>query len=219
MSYLTSFHKSIDGADRLIAMYGELRQSRDLGVRGRLDANNVDLLWLPRAAVVASLAALDAYVHDVVEDRIPAVLKGGGVPQAMCDRLGELFRISDGTGFRKQLPLILDADVPGALSRRLTSTLSFESFQSSKKIKSAYELIAVRDIFGEVARRWRGPGTAKEDIASRLDAFFQRRNKIAHEGDIEANGTPRAMQPQYAKDCRDFVANLAVRLDAIVYGP
>ena len=48
MTAIAHFQGSIETADQLLAMYAELRRSRDLGRRGRLDPANEDLLSLPK---------------------------------------------------------------------------------------------------------------------------------------------------------------------------
>lgn len=53
MSAFATFQQNIQAADKLVAMYRELRLNRKLSARGQLDAENQDLLWLPRSAAVA----------------------------------------------------------------------------------------------------------------------------------------------------------------------
>jgi len=50
-----------------------------------------------------------------------------------------------------------------------------------------------------------------------LAGYVKRRNQIAHEGDREANGAVRHMQPQYAMKVAAFVENLVFRLNRVVY--
>ena len=69
------FQRSLSGALSLYEMYVELRAVRGIGKRGKLDYENEDLLWLPRSSVVISMSALDTYVHAVLSDRIPHVLR------------------------------------------------------------------------------------------------------------------------------------------------
>ena len=60
------FRDNIRAADHYLAMLAELRGFKDLPARGRLNGSSQYLMWLPRAAVAASLSALDCYVHDVL---------------------------------------------------------------------------------------------------------------------------------------------------------
>ena len=106
MTAIAHFQSSIAAADHLVSMYAELRRSRNLGARGRLNAANADLLSLPRAAVVASMSALDAYIHAVLHERIPVLLQGNPVPDPICDLLAEAIPIKNASTFRSALPLL-----------------------------------------------------------------------------------------------------------------
>lgn len=219
MTAIAHFQSSITAADHLVAMYMELRRSRNLGQRGRLDAANIDLLSLPRAAVVASMSALDAYVHTVLYERIPTSLREEPVPPPLCELMSSVIPIKSGSTFRDALPLLLAQDSITEICTKLRDkTVAFLSYQSPEKITSAYELIGYNNIFESVADLWQGPGTEASDIKRNLAAYVKRRNQIAHEGDHDANGQPRHMTPQYARGCRDFVTGLATRLNRVVYG-
>lgn len=200
-------------------MYAELRRSRGLGARGRLDAANSDLLWLPRSAVVACLSALDSYVHAVLYDRVPVILRHADVPEPLAKSLSSIIPIKNAGHFQDALPVLRATDSLSELSNQLReNTLSFLSYQSPEKIIAGYEMIGHPNIFDEVAALWPGPRTSSDDIRRYLANYVRRRNQIAHEGDLEESGSPRPMQPQYARECRDFTENLVQRLDRIVYG-
>lgn len=219
MTALSHFQSSIAAADHLVAMYAELRRSRALGARGRLNAANADLLSLPRAAVVASMSALDAYVHAVLHDRIPVLLRQNPVPDAICELMADAIPIKNASTFRGALPLLAAADsLTEIFARVKENTLAFLSYQAPAKIISAYDLIGHTNIFERVADLWQGPGTEANDLKRHLAAYAKRRNQIAHEGDQEVSGQPRPMQPQYAQGCRDFVEGLVTRMNRVVYG-
>ncbi|MEW5834645.1 MAG: hypothetical protein AB1832_06235 [Pseudomonadota bacterium] len=219
MTALAHFQTSIDGADRLLAMYAELRRHRQLGARGRLDAANSDLLWLPRASVVASMSALDAYIHAVLYERIPTVLRADEVPQPLCDAMASIIPIKSGGTFREAIGILRSEDSLGELSRALAErTLSFLSYQAPEKVSAGYELIGYPNVFVRVSELWPGPRTTADDLRRNLANYAKRRNQIAHEGDREATGEPRQMRPVYAEGCREFVGNLVARLNRIVFG-
>lgn len=220
MSALTDFEHSIASARSLTAMYAELRQRRGLGRRGRLAPEHEDLLWLPRSAVVAAISALDAYIHAVLYDRVPNALRADPLPAPLADAMASIIPIKNGNGFREALPIILRADVDVQLANRLrTQTLAFLSFQAPEKVQAAYEMIGYPGIFGAVSALWPGPNSAEEDLRRTLANYVKRRNQIAHEGDREATGAVRHMQPEYANKCAAFVENLVTRLNRHVYGP
>jgi hypothetical protein len=174
---------------------------------------------LPRAAVVASMSALDAYIHAVLHERIPVLLQANPVPDAICDLMAEAIPIKNASTFRGALPLLgAQNSLAEIFAKVKENTLAFLSYQAPAKIISAYELIGHPNIFESVADLWQGPATEAEDIKRHLAAYAKRRNQIAHEGDQEINGEPRPMQPQYAQGCRDFIGGLVSRLNRVVYG-
>jgi hypothetical protein len=220
MNAVATFQQNIQASDKLVAMYRALRLSRELGARGRLDAANQDLLWLPRSAVVASISALDTYVHSVVNERLPHLFSGNAaLPEPLCDELAKLIPIKNASTFRQSVALLKAHDTVHQLLKQLDEkVLRFLSFQAPDKVIEAYNLIGVQGIFDSVSDLWSGPNTTADNIRRRLAGYVQRRNQIAHEGDLEGNGQQRAMQPEYAVQCREFVGNLVVRLNQVVYG-
>ena len=218
MTAYTDFQNSIASARRLTAMYSELRRHRGLGQRGRLTPGNEDLLWLPRSAVVAAISSLDAYVHAVLDDRLPHVLTGNPIPDALCKAMVGIVPIKNAASFRDALPIILAEKVHTELTTRLRDqTLSFISYQAPEKILAAYDMIGHPSIFDAVSRIWQGPRTTPADIKRLLANYVKRRNQIAHEGDRKTSGAVRHMRPNYANECASFVQNLVSRLNRIVY--
>ena len=164
MTALDHFNASISAASKLVAMYEELRRHRNLGRRGRLDAANIDLLWLPRSAVVASMSALDAYVHAVLYERIPHALRANVVPESLCEAMSSVIQIKNENGFRSALPILHAADSITILSDKFKSeTLVFQTCQAPDKIITGYKLIGYNTIFEDVANIWPGPNTTAGD--------------------------------------------------------
>jgi hypothetical protein len=220
MTALAQFYTNIVAADQLVAMYTELRRNRRLGFRGRLDAANADLLWLPRSAVVASISALDAYVHAVVYDRSPHLFgQPAPPPDLLCEQLAKIIPVKNAATFRDAIPILSAPDTLAQLVAKLKDkSLRFQSFQAPEKIEEAYRLIGHDGVFERVSELWQGPNTTAQDIKHKLAGYAKRRNQIAHEGDLEVHGQSRAIRPQYAGGCRDFVSILVARLNDVVYG-
>ena len=200
-------------------MYAELRRHRNLGRRGRLDPANEDLLSLPKSAVVACMSALDAYIHSVLYEQIPIALRANPVPSALCEAMAAVLPIKNANGFKEALPLLSAPDSLAELCTKLKEqSLVFLSYQKPEKIIAGYALIAKMGFFESVADLWQGPRTPPDDIKVNLVGYAKRRNQIAHEGDRDAAGKPRPMQPGYASGCRTFIEGLASRLNRVVYG-
>lgn len=218
MNAYTAFKHSVASTKSLTDMYSELRKRRGLGPRGRLPPGHEDLLWLPRSAVVTAIASLDAYVHAVLRDRVPQVLRCNSIPTALCNSMADLVPIKDGNTFRSAFRVLSSGNIHDDLARSLQdSVLAFNSYQMPEKIIHAYAMIGYQHIFACVSRIWPGPSTSEADIKRLLAKYVRRRNQIAHEGDRDAGGAIIHMQPKYAKDCAKFIEDLVSRLNRIVY--
>jgi hypothetical protein len=163
------------------------------------------------------MSGLDAYVHAVIYEQIPLAFLKVPVPEALCDAAAQVIPIKTGANFQDALPILRAADSMAQLSARISDSLSFQSYQAPEKIIGAYKLIGHAGIFEDVADLWPGPRTTANDIKRTLSKYNKRRNNIAHEGDLDANGSDRLMQPRYAKSCQEFVENLVTRLNRVVY--
>jgi hypothetical protein len=223
MKPLEQFEINVAAAADYLRMYKELRQLKGLGARGRLDSSNQYLLWLPRAAIVTSLGSLDAYVHQVLFLRLPEVLKAPGkqLPEQLCERVSQVLPIKNATHVRDAIEVLQSPGSTDVIADRLREKqLRFMSFQSPDKVIEAYALIGIEDVFHEVARLWSGPNSSESDIRRRLVNYVNRRNQIAHEGDLTSSHDPRPIQPRYANECKEFVESLVQRLDQVTFnGP
>jgi hypothetical protein len=73
------------------------------------------------------------------------------------------------------------------------------------------------EIFESISALWPGLNSTAGDLKRTLAGYVKRRNQIAHEGDREANGAVRHIQPQYASKVMVFVEYLVFRLNRVVY--
>lgn len=219
MTALSSFLTNIKACDQLLAMYSEIRRSRGIGLRGSVGQQNQDLIWLPRSAVVAAVSALDSYVHDVLYEQIPLVLSSTHeIPTSLATAMASVRPIKNADDFRSARQLLASPNTLHELFLIFRKTkLEFASYQAPDKVIAAYSLIGLPDIFEKVSGLWQGPNSNSEDIKEHLARYVARRNKIAHEADLEHSGTPRPMRSVYASDCRSFVDGLVARLNQVVY--
>jgi hypothetical protein len=165
------------------------------------------------------MSALDAYIHSVLYEQIPIALRTNPVPQPLCDAMAVVLPIKNANGFKDALPLLSASDSLVQLCAKLREqSLGFLSYQAPDKIIAGYALIGRDRIFQDVADIWPGPRTSADDIKRHVAGYAKRRNQIAHEGDRDAKGKPRPMQPAYASECRMFIDGLASRLNRVVYG-
>jgi hypothetical protein len=219
MTALANFEINIKACDQLLAMYSELRRSRGIGSRGSLGQKNQDLIWLPRSTVVAAISALDSYVHDVIYEQVPIVLTSSTeIPASLATVMAAVIPIKKPEDFQAARTVLASHNTLHELFGAFRRTkLEFASYQAPDKVIAAYSLIGKADVFDKVSDLWQGPDSSPEDIKDTLAKYVIRRNKIAHEADLEHSGTPRPMQSTYAAGCKTFVENLVIRLDKIVY--
>lgn len=221
MKPLEQFEQTIVAADDYLKMYGELRDLKHLGARGPLDTSNAYLTWLLRGTVVSCMSSLDAYVHAVLYDLMPALLWSypAAAPDDLCDCILRVFAVRKREQVPEALEYITAPDGPDQLFKKVKEgVFELQAYQAPDKVVQAYRLIGYDDILVFVANAWPGPNTSRDEIAGRLARYVKRRNQIAHEGDLEqSSGTPRPMTPDYARNCIAFTRGLVTRLDDAVY--
>ena len=69
--------------------------------------------------MVACLSALDSYVHAVLYDRIPSIMRQNSVPEPLCEELASIMLVKNGKSFRNALPLLRSHDSVAELVNRL----------------------------------------------------------------------------------------------------
>ena len=139
---------------------------------------------LLRSEWVTRLSALDLYVHELVAQRMLAVFEGRlpttpaylrfQVPIEALDRI-------------RRAPAPLDASA--AFDLEVRSQLSKNTYQHPDNIADAIRLCSSVDLWNEVAVRLGATPQGKISVAKglrrNLSLIVQRRNKIAHEGDLQ----------------------------------
>ena len=201
-------------------MYIELRKLKELGKRGKLDEENRYLMWLPRAAIVASVAALDAYVHQALYLRLPELLgdKTASISDELADLIGRVMPTKKKVEVKEAMRFIRSHAGPRMLADLLReNVLRYESYQDPAKVIKAFKLISIQDIFAKVAHRWQSQTKSRADITKELSNYVRRRNQIAHESDLDSNHEPRAITPDYGEKCLKFIRDLVGWMDTVVF--
>lgn len=137
-----------------------------------------DVTDLHRAAIVLAVSALDHFVHDVV--RI-------GVVKSYTSTIPT----TEATlAFKVPLSSVLECvKLPGDLTwldSAVRSAHSFQTFQHPDKIADAIRLISPVKLWEEVGKEI---GMTAKEVKTHLTAIVDRRNKIAHEADMDHLGT------------------------------
>ncbi|GAA4718328.1 hypothetical protein GCM10023349_42850 [Nocardioides conyzicola] len=171
------------------------------GGRGRPQQQAADVL---RGAVVLGVAALDAFVMDVFIEAIPPLVKQG--------RLGnEAHTLVDSKGL---LHAVGAADPPGELARLASLQYARTTFQRSSAIESHLRrFLGFTPDWTQVASRLKS--ASADDAKKQLDGFVERRNQIAHAGDVPPGTTKAsAISRPYVERCLRTVKVTAEVIDS-----
>ena len=177
--------------------YNITRVRELLGLHAALSSQTtcvVDLSDILRSLHVLCVSALDHYVHDVVRCGMMDIFDGRRptTPQYAKFKLS----IQSISG----VPSI--ADARGNIEMDIRTQHSFLSFQKPEKIADAVRLYSEVDIWREVELKL---GRPKKDIKDQLELIVDRRNKIAHEADLDPT-YPNLRWPIYASDVEEVCA-------------
>jgi len=137
----------------------------------------VPLDELLRAQIVLVVSALDCYVHDIARIRMSSILSSmTSYPNAFLslgvsmDFVIKLLQVSSAADTR----MLFEQEV-----RRLHG---FKTFQKARAISEVMSLIGVQSLWDKVASEL---GRSSSDVRTELDLIVDRRNRIAHEGDVD----------------------------------
>jgi len=164
---LKQFHKNIDSINIIDGIY----------IYFDKQVKAVDLSEIIRAQYVLLVSAFDYYIHDLVRDGMLKVFDGAKAPNNNYNK----FSVS-----LKTLNLLLSNDDPNIrrqlLDNEIRNVISKCSYQAPSNVERALILIDIKSIWSFVAKELH---LDKEDIVKELGLIVNRRNKIAHEADID----------------------------------
>jgi hypothetical protein len=165
----------------------------------------IDLTELLRAQYVMIVSAFDYYIHNLVRENILDIFYDASkkIPniKISLNIVNVLLQESNKDEQRR----ILDTEVKNILSRY--------SYQSSINVENAMGLIGVRKIWSKIASNL---NQSSEDIKNRLNLIVNRRNKIAHESDINfITGAKECIDKAIVIDTIDFLKRLVNEIDRL----
>ena len=166
----------------------------------------IDSSDLLRAQIVLAVSALDFYVHEVTLLGMIEVYAGTRSPTPAFEK----YRISVGAMMAGHL-----GGGTAWLEAEIRDRHSFLSFQHPDKIADAIRLFSPVKLWQAVAASL---GTDEGTVKSRLRLIVDRRNKIAHEADLDPS-YPGARWPISEADTaqtRQFLAELVGVINASV---
>ena len=165
-SAIDLFRLSIARVRDLIAVHNSLKAQT---------SNVVDLSDMLRAALVLAVSALDYYIHEVVRIGMLEIHRGQRLePPAFSG-----FQISLGNA---RTGINAGQNIDSWLEDEIRQRHSYKSFQQPNAIADAVRLICGKKLWEEVSMNM---GKPANDIKQKLILIVDRRNKIAHEADID----------------------------------
>lgn len=184
-------------------------------------ANQLTLALTPdellRAEWVARVSALDLYVHELVAQGMKETFEGHRKRSTAFLR----FQLSNEVLLRIQATTLPEA-ASSAYDLEIRSRLGLMTYQEPEKIAEGIRLISDVSLWTSIATsQGSTPATMDNDakVAKRgLSLIVERRNKIAHEGDLQPN-VPRTPWPISQADLQyvaGFIRRIVDAIDQIV---
>jgi hypothetical protein len=160
------FRISIARVRDLIAVHNSLKAQA---------SSVLDLSDILRASLVLAVSALDYYIHEVVRIGMLEIHRGQRPePPAFSG-----FQISLGNA---RAGINAGQNIDSWLEDEIRQRHSYKSFQQPNAIADAVRLICDKKLWEEVSINM---GRPAKDIKKELSRIVDRRNKIAHEADID----------------------------------
>lgn len=172
---------------------------------------------LLRSEWVARVSCLDLFIHEKIAQGMLGIFSGSKpATQAFLN-----FQITN--DLLMQQNSAASATAKGAaFDLFVRDKLSLSTFQAPEKIADGIRLISEAELWNEIAlHQGASPVTKKaaaKSLKSSLSLIIDRRNKIAHEGDLQPT-TPRTPWPILKSDLtyvNSFIKNLVSAIDVVV---
>lgn len=163
----------------------------------------IDLSDLLRAEVVLLVSALDYYVHEVTRIGMIDIWNGSKPATTAYLRFGISIDVA-----RHLASQPISAD---HLENEIRTRHGFLAFQHPDKIADAIRLISNIELWNEVALTI---GVPAATVKTQLKLLVERRNKIAHEADIDPS-FPGQRWPIHRRDTEDALVLVQQIVEAI----
>lgn len=169
-----------------------------------------------RAEWVARVAALDLFIHELVAQRMVEVFEGHRIATDSFKK----FMLPNETLGRIRSASTTD-EARSAFDLEVRRQLSRVTYQGPEPIADGIRMISQVELWNAVASFFGAPpediNNQAKAIRRQLSMIVERRNKIAHEGDMQP-AAPRQPWPISQSDLKtvtDFILNVVNAIDAI----
>lgn len=172
----------------------------------------LDLTDLLRAELVLAVSAFDHFIHEVARRGILEIYKGLRPPTPAYLK----FEVS----LRCLPDLVASPGDSTVLDQEIRVRHSWQSFQKPEKIAEAIRLVSAKSLWDEIAI---GIAMPAKDVKARLSAIADRRDKIAHEADVDPTDPSRLtrwpIDVAETAEAVDFLEALGVAVVAVLTRP
>jgi hypothetical protein len=202
-SAIDLFHISIGRVRDLIAVHNSLKAQA---------SSVLDLSDMLRAALVLAVSALDYYIHEVVRIGMLEIHRGLRPEPPKFSR----FQISLGNA---RAGINAGQNIDSWLEDEIRQSHSYKSFQQPDKITEAVRLISNKKLWKEVSINMGRLAKDAKDIENELRLIVDRRNKIAHEADIDPTlsiGNRWPIDELLVNEAVDFIEQLVESIHNIL---
>lgn len=159
----------------------------------------IDTSDILRTQIVMIVSAFDFFIHEIVRLGMLEAHRGNR------DKTGAFFRYRVSLESVQRIGDSLDTDE--WLDSEIRFQHGWKSFQHSDKVAEAIRLISDKSLWEEVGQQMTKPS---REIKQQLDLIVDRRNKIAHEADIDPTyNTYWPIDEILVDDVVDFMENIA----------
>lgn len=198
---LEQFESNIQRTRTLAALH------KALGTRttGALDTSDV-----LRSALVLAVSALDQYIHEIVRLGMLEIYRG--------NRAHALLWLKFEVSLRGALQIRMSPNDESWLDNEIRERHSWQAFEQPDRIADAIRLISDARLWEAVASDL---GLDTPDVKQTLKLIVDRRNKIAHEADINPS-FPSARWPvddEMVLDSIAFIEGVVRSIQKAVSGP
>lgn len=200
--------RALDGFNASLANVRHLEGIRST-IAG-MTTGAVDLSDILRAQIVLVVSAMDYLVHELTLVGMMDIFDGKRPSTAHYTA----YKLS-----ASLLSLPLPAQ-RAALEAEIRERHSFQSFQQPTKIADAIRIFHPKPLWSDVAASL---AMAEIDVKTKLSLIVERRNKIAHEADLDpsfyGSASPMSrwpISPNDATAATDFVEKVGLAIHAVV---
>ena len=197
--------------DRALAQLGaNVARAKDLvGLARALQATTtpvVDVSDLLRASLVLGVSALDHFVHEVTRLGMLEIATGVRPVTEAYQR----FEVS-----LRSIPSALAGSGTAWLDQEIRQRHGWLSFQDPLKLADAIRIVSAKPLWKELGVLL---AMSAEDAKARLRLTVERRNKIAHEADMDPTspGSRWPIDPVLVDDALSYLERIAVGIREVI---